>query len=268
VVASAASLSELVAALGVGDHSHIALAGGGGKTTLLHALGAQLGGRVVLTTTTRMSAGEHGGRRVLLGPTDAEVLEAAGHGPVVVWAGVDAGKARGVDPVRCDAWFAGVDHVVVEADGSRGRPFKAPGPLEPVVPESSTLVVSVIGADALGRVIADQCHRPLRVAALAACRADRRLDPELAARVLLHERGTLAAVPDGAEPAIVVTKVDRTTAQLVDRLVDELRSLDRGIRIVTVGSVTHMVDHDGARNGTGSARPIAGTAPPTNAGEP
>lgn len=230
-------LSDVAVALDVGDRSHIALVGGGGKTTLMHALGDQLRGRVVLTTTTKMGSDQHDGRRVLLDPTDDEVVAAADTAPVVVWARVDGSKATGVDPARCDAWFAATDHVVVEADGSRGRPFKAPNELEPVVPTTSTLVLAVVGADALGRVIADQCHRPLRVAALAGCRPGQRLDPELAARVILHERGVARRCPSGSELAIAITKVDDRTGPLVDRLVDELRSLAPPVRVVSIAAL-------------------------------
>ncbi len=227
-------LSDVAAALAIGDRSHIALTGGGGKTTLLHALAGQVSGRVTLTTTTKMSASEHGGRPVLLDPSDDEVTASVSSGPVMVWSRIDGQKAIGVDRARCDAWFALGDHVVVEADGSRGRPFKAPNEFEPVIPSTATLVLSLIGADALGRVIADRCHRPLRVAALARCRSDRRLDPPMAARVLLHERGVRKSVPEGAELVIVVTKVDGGSAQLVGELIDEVRRLAPGIRIVAI----------------------------------
>ena len=231
-------LTGLAIALDVGRRSHIALVGGGGKTTLLHALGGQLRGRVVLTTTTKMGADQHDGRRVLLDPTDDEVVAAADTAPVVVWARVDGGKAIGVDPARCDTWFAATDHVVVEADGSRGRPFKAPNELEPVVPSTSTLMLAVVGADDLGRVIADQCHRPLRVAALAGCRPGQRLDPELAARVILHERGLTRTRPSGSELTIAITKVDDRTGPLVDRLVDALRVLDPAVRVLAIAALT------------------------------
>ena len=220
----------------IGARSHIALVGGGGKSTLLHALGSQLDGSVVLTCTTKMGADQHLGRRVLIGPTDGEVVAAAARAPVMVWSSVDGSKAIGVDPARCDAWFDEVDHIVVEADGSRRRPFKAPALYEPIVPSTATIVVSVIGADALDRVIADGCHRPLRVAALVGCRADVRLEPWMAATVILHERGAAKAVPPGAELAVAINKVDAGNADLVDRLVAELVARRPALRIVAVAS--------------------------------
>jgi probable selenium-dependent hydroxylase accessory protein YqeC len=159
---------------------------------------------------------------VLLSPTDAELTAALSRSrSVVAWKSIDGTKAVGVDPIDCDRWFTdveGVDHVLVEADGARRRPFKAPGALEPVIPATATTVIIVAGADALGRVIGDQCHRPLRVAALAGCRPYERLTPERAAKVLLHERGFLASVPPAARVAIVITKVDDTTSQAVSEL--------------------------------------------------
>jgi probable selenium-dependent hydroxylase accessory protein YqeC len=236
-VGSTTRLSGVASALHLGDHSLVALVGGGGKSTLLHALGHQLTGRVVLTTTTKMGADQHGGRPVLIDPADDEVSAATGSGPVMVWSRVTGHKAIGVAPSRCDAWFRLADHVVVEADGSRRQPFKAPAELEPVVPTGATTVVSVIGADALGKVIADRCHRPLRVAALAGCDPGRRLDPESAARVLVHERGMRRAVPAGAELVVAITRVDASNELLVDRLVGELYALCPDLRVVAVAAI-------------------------------
>ena len=155
---------------------------------------------------------------------------------VMVWSRIDEPKATGVDPARCDAWFERIDHVLVEADGSRRRPFKAPADYEPVVPSTATMMISVIGADALGRVIADQCHRPLRVAALAGCRPDVRLEPWMAATVILHERGATKALPAGAELVVAINKVDDRNAEFVGGLIDELRWRRPAIPIVTIAA--------------------------------
>ena len=209
------NLSSLPAALSLGAHEHVALVGGGGKTTLLHALGANLTGTRVLTTTTKMAAGQDAALQVLLGPSDEEVSAAVRDGPIMVWAATSAGKAMGVSPARCDQLFELVDHVIVEADGSRQLPFKAPAPFEPVVPRSVTMVVSVIGARALGRVIADACHRPLRVAALAGCSPYQRLTPAAAAAVLTHPNGLGRARPTDARFSVAITQLEEAPAHAV-----------------------------------------------------
>jgi len=232
-------LEHVAQRLALGPHEHVSIVGGGGKTTILHALAHQLSGSVVVTCTTKMGHDQERGLPVLLSPTDAQLSAADTIWPAMVWGRIDGHKAVGVTPEDCDRWFELVDHIVVEADGSRRRPFKAPAEYEPVVPQTTTIMVSVIGADALGRVIADQCHRPLRVAALAQCSAYERLTPEAAATVLLHPRGARKELPSGARLAIAVTKVETKTADFVGQLVEALQSQEPGIPVVAI-------DHDPA----------------------
>ena len=55
-------LSKIAAALGLLEENsshHIAFVGGGGKTTLLHAIGRELKGKTILTTTTKMGSDQH-----------------------------------------------------------------------------------------------------------------------------------------------------------------------------------------------------------------
>lgn len=220
------ALDDLATALDLGANELVSIVGGGGKTTVLYALADQLRGRIVVTTTTKMHAGQTGGHTVLVGPTTGELRAAFDRDRIVVaWQKMDAGKAVGVAPGLADEWFGHADHVLVEADGSRMRPFKAPAPHEPVIPSRSTVVLSVIGADAIGRVIEDQCHRPLRVAALAGCSSYERLTPERAARVLLHPDGGAKEVPPGARRSVVITKVDDTNVALVEELVAHVGDL-------------------------------------------
>lgn len=227
-------LSALQSALELGDHEHVAVVGGGGKTSVMFALSEQLSGSIVITCTTKMGHDQERGRPVLLSPSVTEVVEAAEASPVVVWQSILGHKAVGVPPESCDEWFRHVDHVVIEADGSRRKPFKAPAQHEPVVPSSVTTMVSVIGADALGRVIADQCHRPLRVAALAGCTPYERLSPTHAATVLLHDRGARKELPERARFAIVINKVDADSAPFVGDLAAELARRSSDTTVVAI----------------------------------
>ncbi len=69
-----------------------------------------------------------------------------------------------------ELWAEGlVDHLIVEADGSRGRSLKAFGPHEPQVPVTATTIVQVAGLDALGAPLTDEhVHRSETLAALLA----------------------------------------------------------------------------------------------------
>jgi probable selenium-dependent hydroxylase accessory protein YqeC len=226
--------SSFAAALQLGTHEHVALVGGGGKTTLLHALGDQLTGSRVLSCTTKMGHDQHHGLRVMVDRSWDAVAVAADREPVMAWSAVRDQKAIGVEPEECDRWFERVDHVLVECDGSRRHPFKAPADYEPVIPGSVTQVLTVIGADGIGRSISASCHRPEIVAALADCAVDDELTPLRAARVLLHEAGARKAVPPGARLRVVVNKVRVDDEAAVGELVDHVESLDPLIEVVTL----------------------------------
>ena len=60
------------------------------------------------------------------------------------------------------------DHVLVEADGSAGRPLKAHADHEPVVSPRADLVIAVIGVDCLGAPAGRRARAPGRAAARAA----------------------------------------------------------------------------------------------------
>ncbi len=168
----ATGLRRLSDGLGLGRREMVALVGAGGKTTLLHRLAAELadaGRSVIVTTTTAMREDELQGLGPVVMERDAAELEARvrgalADGPVAAAARGPApgGKVAGLEPATADAlWHAGLaDHVLVEADGSRGRPFKAFAQHEPQVPALTTTVVQMAGLDALGRPLGDDVvHR-------------------------------------------------------------------------------------------------------------
>ncbi len=228
------ALDDLATALDLGPNELVSFVGGGGKTTGLFALGSQLAGTVVLTTTTKMGHERTDGHHLLIDPTDVELTDALRrHRTVLVWHAGAGHKAIGVAPQLCDRWFDLADHLIVEADGSRQRPFTAPNPFEPVVPSRTTLLVACVGAGAFGRVIADRCHRPMRVAALAACSPYQRLTPERLAAVLSSERGGRKGCPQRARYAVVLNQVRPSDHGFVDELTD---AIDGSFAVVAVAT--------------------------------
>ena len=73
----------------------------------------------------------------------------------------DKGKLKGIDREFIDKIYQKhlFDYIVVEADGSKRRPIKAPALYEPVLPRETTRVVGLIGLDALGKSITED-YRP------------------------------------------------------------------------------------------------------------
>jgi probable selenium-dependent hydroxylase accessory protein YqeC len=217
------ALAGLAEAMQIDKGELISLVGGGGKTTTLFTLGEQLAGTTVLTTTTKMGAEQSSNYPVLIDPTDTELrTQLAETERALVWKAADDRRAIGVDGETCDRWFALANNVIVEADGSRKRAFKAPADHEPVIPSKTTLLVACIGAGALGRPIAESCHRPHLVARLADCSTNDLLTPERAALVLSSPNGSKKGLPGGARFVVAIHRVTEHLEGLVSQLLDQL----------------------------------------------
>lgn len=213
------SRAPLIHALGLPARgSLLSIVGGGGKSALLFALGRQLPGRVLLTTTTRIFATQVGRAIEFCEVLDEgfEARLADGASGLLVIGRIDGDRAIGVAPSLPAQWLAHnqVQHVVVEADGSRMRPAKAPAEHEPVIAEGSTHVAVVVGIDALDAPIASATHRPERVSALLRLSQDALLGPEELARLICHRRGGLKGVPDTARAIAVINKVEGAAREM------------------------------------------------------
>ncbi len=194
----------------------IALTGAGGKSTLLFRLGAELaaaGQQVLLTATTKLWSQQVDRAPFALIAADPQVLAGElptslrGYRQVLAAAGpaAEPGKVRGLAPeVVCRlAALPDVDAVVVEADGSRERPLKAPASHEPVVPACATQVIVVAGMAAVGQPLDERAvHRPELAAALSGLSPGDPLTEPAIARLLAHPQGGLKGVPDGAQVAL------------------------------------------------------------------
>jgi molybdenum cofactor cytidylyltransferase len=203
----------------------IALVGAGGKSSLLFRLGDELaaaGRATLLTATTRLWASQANRAPFSLfsnhEPTLAFELPTSlrGYGQALAMAGQarEPGKLAGLDGALI-CRLAALDEVaavVIEADGSRERPLKAPAPHEPLVPACATHVVTVAGIAAVGQPLDETTvHRPERFAALASLLPGDPLTPQAIAAALAHPAGGRQGCPAGALPLLYLNlAVDET----------------------------------------------------------
>lgn len=240
---------QLTQAFRINSKQVIAFVGGGGKTTAMFRLADELaaqGKRVITTTTTRIFAAqiERAPQHLFYDAAPdfiTRVLTALDAHPhlLIVGAETEDGKVLGVPPKLVDELSARaeVDAILVEADGARMRPFKAPAEHEPVIPDSTTLLVPVIGAPVLGVSLDDDhVHRAEIVARLAGARIGELITPNIAARVIAHVEGGLKDKPLTAHCIVFVNQVE------TDEQLESARPLARlllgyaGIDAVAIGA--------------------------------
>jgi probable selenium-dependent hydroxylase accessory protein YqeC len=232
----------------------VAITGGGGKTSLLFALARELRRGVVTTTTTRIFAAQmalapavvFAAQESPVGGAENEAAKAtavgrhlARFGHCLVVGELDGEKARGVAvelPARLLA-RPDVAYVVVEADGSRLRPCKAPAAHEPVIPPETTLVVPMAGIDAVGGRLADVAHRPERVAGVTGLAENEAMTAPALARLLSDAEGGLKGVPAEARVIPFINKVEIEETLATAREVARLLLQEERIHQVVLGAL-------------------------------
>jgi probable selenium-dependent hydroxylase accessory protein YqeC len=213
--------NSLAEALAIDAREHIALVGAGGKTTLMFALASELrqkGKHLITSTTTKVWHEQASqARSVILVGADCHWeeklktrLAAAGH----VFLGtslLESGKVEGIDPSLADRLFQQmeVDYLLVEADGSAGRPVKAPALHEPVIPDSVTVLVALLGLEAIGRKLGPEiAFRHDLVAGITGLREGEDLSVRALSRLLVDPVGLFKGSPASAKRVAFLNKLD------------------------------------------------------------
>lgn len=174
-----------------GKKHTICLVGGGGKTTVMYELAADwaaCGRRGLVLTSTHIL-------RPVDGSFAADVpavqnLWQQRRYAVIGTPELSTGKLTAPPQDLYEALQLQADVILCEADGSRHHPCKVPAEHEPVLWPDSDIVLAVAGMDALGRPLAQACQRPQLAAELLGCGAEKILDEQMLAALLLSEQGS------------------------------------------------------------------------------
>lgn len=231
---------KLASALRIGGGEVVAFVGGGGKTTAMFRLADEIvgdRGRVLTTTTTRIFAAQ-----TRLAPAHVQSVDDLGsafaRSPHVLLTGKldpEQGKAFGVLAETICSLQSLVTNILIEADGSRMRPFKAPAEHEPVIPACASVVVPVAGIDAIGKPLnADFVHRPDLVTRIY---PGQTVTPEMVAAVLTDPRGGRKNVPPEARFIPLINKVENDEQHVIAEQLAGLMLQLPGVEEVIIGAV-------------------------------
>ena len=218
---------NLFESLGLSEPVKIAVVGAGGKTTVVFQLARQVKGKAGVTTTTHLGTDQLdlADRHFIL-DDDGELEPSTWlENKVSLLTGdrTPDDRMRGPSSEAMDeiVKLAGEKRVsvIVEADGARSHPIKAPGENEPVIPPWVDAVIVVIGLSAIGKTLsAKWVHRPEQFARLSAIPMDNLITLEGTVRMLLDPEGGLKGIPAGSSKIALFNQADTLTLNASDLL--------------------------------------------------
>lgn len=178
-----------------GKKHTICLVGGGGKTTVMYELAAAwaaCGRKVLVLTSTHILCPADGSFAADV-PAVQNLWQQRRYA-VIGTPELSTGKLTAPPQDLYEALHLQSDVILCEADGSRHHPCKVPAAHEPVLLPDSDIVLAVAGMDALGNSLQQACQRPQLAAELLCCSAEKIIDAQMLASLLLSEQGTRKSV--------------------------------------------------------------------------
>ena len=202
----------------------VCFVGAGGKTTTMFALAQALKSlhkRILVTTTTNIFYPEqHECDAVIVNDNpDPGMFRSVTKGSVTVLGSdiINERKLAGVNTLFIEKLYQEklFDCILVECDGSKRKPIKAPAHYEPVVPASTTKTIGVIGLDAVGKPITEEyVHRPeLFCSVVKRCMGEL-IDTEAVVNLIVSPQGLFKGAPEGCAKYVLLNKADNAQSQV------------------------------------------------------
>jgi molybdenum cofactor cytidylyltransferase len=181
-------------------------------------LARELGTRVIVTATTHLGAWQIPlADRHIVAETPEEIGEI--HEGITLITGKLVGERS--SPVNSSVlyWLREVAKndqtpLLVEADGARQKPLKAPAAHEPPIPEFVRTVVVVTGLSGLGEPVVETVFREEEFERISDS-AHQRVTAEMVVKALSHIEGGLKNIPEGARRVALLNQADTPELQAV-----------------------------------------------------
>ncbi|OZV10266.1 hypothetical protein CIW83_21260 [Tissierella sp. P1] len=128
----------------------LSFVGGGGKTTTIFELAKEfifLNKKILISTTTKVFTPLKEEYNYLFLKDIDKDFNPLNATITIFGEEIKNGKLEGISSEKLEEIFARniFDIILIEADGSKRKPIKAPGNHEPVIPTTSTKTIGVIG---------------------------------------------------------------------------------------------------------------------------
>lgn len=208
---------NLYQALRLQNQSRIAFVGAGGKTTAMFQLAHLFGPPVVVTTSTHLGTWQanFADRHFMIErPEDMDRFSGQIEGVTLFTGPAEANdRFRGLTLEMLMALNDLAKRlgfpILVEADGSRQLPLKAPAAFEPVIPGWVDTVLVVAGLSGIGKKLDHTTvHRPEQFAQLCEGKIGDQINGDTLAKVLNHPEGGLKSIPPMAKKVVLLNQAD------------------------------------------------------------
>ncbi len=208
-------------ALRIDAGTRIAFVGGGGKTTAMFRSARQTEGMVLTAVTAHLASDEagHADRHfIVCSPEDVSRAADQLADGVNLFTGpeVKSGRLGGLDKRAILSVKKIADErslpLLIEADGSRRLPAKAPDIHEPPIPEWVNHVAVVVGLSVVGKPLNEAAvFRAGIFSKLSGLPLEQPIQLADLRRVLLHPLGGLKNIPSAAEKSVLLNQWDAHT---------------------------------------------------------
>lgn len=204
-----------------GGWQAVAFAGAGGKTSALFQLARDLPPPVITSASTHLHVDQvrlADSHWQITTPAQLPALESNLTGVTLFTGPLEKDRAAGLNSAtmaRLGEECASRNlPLLIEADGSRQRPLKAPGDREPVIPMFSNQVVVVAGLAGLGKPLTGQfVHRPEIFSSLSGLEPGESITLDAMARLLAHPAGGQKNIPLSARRILLLNQADSPDLQ-------------------------------------------------------
>ncbi len=210
----------------------VSFVGAGGKTTALFQFAREIANRQSATLAPYSSAGvvtsttHFGTWQISLADHHiaAENLNGLNniplHGVTLITGEIENNRTKPInqtvlDWLREDTKTRNIP-LLIEADGARQKPLKAPAAHEPPIPEFTDTVIVVAGLTALGRPLTDEhVHRAEIFSQLSGLQMNQPITADAITHMLTHPQGGLKNIPPHARRVALLNQADTSELQSI-----------------------------------------------------
>ncbi len=217
--------------------SSVAFVGSGGKTSSIFLIASELK-QAIITTTTHLGVEQAAlaDQHFMLEP-DQPI-------PLINWE--SAGMCLITGPTQDNRLTALTETqliklneisqqhnlpLLIEADGSRGKPLKAPAEHEPAIPAFADAVVVTVGVSGLNQTLTEETVQRAEIfSSISETELNEKIKPAALIKVLIHPNGGLKNIPESARKIVLINQADTAeqqaqASQLVEPLIKHFDSV-------------------------------------------